>query len=672
MKHVRTVIAALLLAAMPFQAMAQTEKVLGKLRAHGFVSLMAALDELQSPANVPAADAPLAVREAYYRMLLELAHQGRRADLIQSTRIELQKMADSERCTHCRFDLLLSRARGDAGKERSAEDAAELLQQAEALLPEVAASQARYQLLDARALLARRSGKINQAIAFATQAGDLARRDGNAAAQLNMLNELIGLNSDLGDAKRAVTVGNEAYQMAQEIGYRSLLGPISLELGHAYSLLDDRVRQLQALERALSHVRNDPDLLDIEVIALNNLSDYWLSQPDGYGKALAYAKQAETRARTTGLPRALIAPLANIGIATAGLGRVDEGLATLRQSLELAKQDKTGVYTLAITQELVRILKQAGRYQEALAALESSTALQAERTRQEREIAVLELQEKYSAERKNDEIEKLAAQNSLKQSELEVKKWQQRLWVALAIILTIGSLVLLQVVRRIRRSNSKLANANASLSLQSATDPLTGAFNRRHTQTLLGNLRNDPSSRTGLVLLDLDFFKRINDTLGHAAGDAVLVELVHRLRSRLRQNDVVARWGGEEFVLVLPNTPPEGMPTLMDNVLKIIGSTPFGFEGRTIPATVSLGAISFPAVPGQSWEAALGLADAALYLAKASGRNQAVYVQRIDVKPDCGEADLAQMQAEGRAQLLTRTGPAQQRQPGPASGAGTH
>lgn len=664
MKFWCTTLGFLLLGALPWQVSAQTgtEAALRDLREHGYVSLSEGVARLQQ--NVPADDAPLAEREAYYRSLLDMAQRaGRYPEVMEASRGTLQRMADKEACTHCRFDLLLSQYRGSNDSRPSPDEAATLLDKAEALLPEIESVDAKRQLLAARSRQAASNGKLNQAIALAAQASDLARRSGNTASQLSILADLIGLNGDIGDSKRAVELGNEAYRLAEEIGYRALLGPISLDMGHAYSLLGDRERQRHVLERALAFSDNDPDQSDIRILALNNLSDYWLSQPDGYRKALGYAERAEALARTLGWPGSVIAPMANIGIAQAGLGRIDEGVAMLRKSIELANQYKNDVYAIGITQEMTRILKQAGRYREALEALESIASLQEERTRQERETAVLELQEKYSAERKADEIEKLAAQNRLKQSQLETEKWRQRMWVALALILGLLLILLQQTIRRVRQSNRKLANANASLALQSATDPLTGAFNRRHTQALLGNLqqgqKTEAAANAGLVLLDLDFFKRINDTRGHAAGDAVLVEVVHRLRARLRQNDVVSRWGGEEFVLVLPNTPPDALSVVAGNVLRIIGDAPVEFDGQTIPITVSLGAISFPGMPGQAWEAALGLADAALYLAKASGRNQAVCVQRIDVGPECGEADMAQMQADGRAELLVVKGPPQ-------------
>lgn len=163
----------------------------------------------------------------------------------------------------------------------------------------------------------------------------------------------------------------------------------------------------------------------------------------------------------------------------------------------------------------------------------------------------------------------------------------------------------------------------------------------------------------GLMLLDLDLFKRINDTRGHAAGDAVLVETVRRLQAKLRQNDVVARWGGEEFVLVLPTTPAAALPLVAKKVLDAIGGDPVMFEGQAIPVSVSLGVVAYPMMPGQSWAAALGLADSALYLAKASGRNQAICLTRVEVDAACSEADLARLREAAQAEWQMVEGPVQ-------------
>ncbi|WP_144372025.1 GGDEF domain-containing protein [Vogesella urethralis] len=163
------------------------------------------------------------------------------------------------------------------------------------------------------------------------------------------------------------------------------------------------------------------------------------------------------------------------------------------------------------------------------------------------------------------------------------------------------------------------------LELLSLTDPMTGALNRRafsqrlelqHRQALQGT----PYS---LCVLDLDHFKRINDTLGHAAGDAALLHLVAVLQAGLREHDLLCRVGGEEFCLLLPDTREAGARSVAERLQQALADTPFVWEGKHWPLTASFGVATV--VSGlDSAESLLQRADQAVYRAKEAGRNQVV------------------------------------------------
>jgi len=158
----------------------------------------------------------------------------------------------------------------------------------------------------------------------------------------------------------------------------------------------------------------------------------------------------------------------------------------------------------------------------------------------------------------------------------------------------------------------------------SITDGLTGLWNRR-----LFDLRmNEELQRAirfqepfGLMLVDLDHFKNVNDRYGHQAGDAVLVELARRLTDATREVDVVTRFGGEEFALILPKTPVPGTMRLSEKVRAVVANEPFVAGNASIPVTVSVGAAGYPD-HGLSTGDLLAAADAALYRAKEHGRNR--------------------------------------------------
>nr|WP_284047978.1 GGDEF domain-containing protein [Marinobacter sp. ATCH36] len=164
------------------------------------------------------------------------------------------------------------------------------------------------------------------------------------------------------------------------------------------------------------------------------------------------------------------------------------------------------------------------------------------------------------------------------------------------------------------------------------TDPLTGCLNRSQLADLLNGqiqMRERYERVSSLVLLDLDYFKTINDRWGHLAGDRVLQELSSRLRKRLRENDRLFRIGGEEFMLVLPETRQKDADKLAKELLTSISARPF-IEGIQITASASVAEVN----KGETWSVWLNRADQALYEAKARGRNQvANAVMRQEVTP---------------------------------------
>jgi two-component system cell cycle response regulator len=162
------------------------------------------------------------------------------------------------------------------------------------------------------------------------------------------------------------------------------------------------------------------------------------------------------------------------------------------------------------------------------------------------------------------------------------------------------------------------------LEFLASTDALTGCLNRR---ALLEALERevDRARRYDLVLtllmLDIDHFKLINDTLGHLVGDSVLRQLGDLLRREVRSVDAVARYGGEEFVILLPETAVHGAMIFADRMRERIANYSFGDPGRPVRITVSVGVACYPNRAMESPESFIALADAALYRAKADGRN---------------------------------------------------
>ncbi len=156
------------------------------------------------------------------------------------------------------------------------------------------------------------------------------------------------------------------------------------------------------------------------------------------------------------------------------------------------------------------------------------------------------------------------------------------------------------------------------------TDPLTGLFNRRGFFEL-GQREVERFRRFArpfsAIMMDLDHFKRVNDTYGHAAGDQVLIELANRLRSKIRDVDVIGRYGGEEMVIILPETDLQGAALLAERLRGHVESAPMVTDRGPINLTISVGVAEYkPTTPDLA--SLLDQADSAMYAAKQSGRNQ--------------------------------------------------
>ena len=178
---------------------------------------------------------------------------------------------------------------------------------------------------------------------------------------------------------------------------------------------------------------------------------------------------------------------------------------------------------------------------------------------------------------------------------------------------------------RVARLQQQLGKRNAELDSLSRTDVLTGLHNRRDGEEWL-KVESARALRyrrpLSLVMIDIDFFKKINDRYGHARGDTVLREMSRRLAAVLRQGDIAARWGGEEFLVLLPDTDVDGAQRLGERVLQVMRSQPVVFDSTTnCSITVSLGVASGS---GAEPDALLKRADDALYAAKGAGRDRLV------------------------------------------------
>lgn len=182
-----------------------------------------------------------------------------------------------------------------------------------------------------------------------------------------------------------------------------------------------------------------------------------------------------------------------------------------------------------------------------------------------------------------------------------------------------------QEIKKRLWAEQELTQGNLRLRDQVVHDGLTGLYNRSYVEESL--VREESRARRsgqsfGVMMIDIDYFKRFNDTLGHAAGDAVLRAIGQYMQSAARGEDIVSRYGGEEFVLVMAKASHGAVLERAEKLRRGVQELEIEYEGRRVgPVTISVGIGIFPD-DGQSGHAVLLVADAALYRAKQSGRNR--------------------------------------------------
>jgi diguanylate cyclase (GGDEF)-like protein len=182
-------------------------------------------------------------------------------------------------------------------------------------------------------------------------------------------------------------------------------------------------------------------------------------------------------------------------------------------------------------------------------------------------------------------------------------------------------------VRLLNAQQLELQKKNKTLRRKSLIDPLIGTWNRGAIMRILTieAIRCDKAGvPLSLIVADLDYFKRINDTYGHPAGDTVLVKVASRLRSCIRPQEALGRYGGEEFLIVLPGASHDTAMAVAERMRLSIAAQPEAIGGATLHLTISAGVASTDIFPTATTEELISRADTALYAAKDAGRNRVV------------------------------------------------
>jgi len=481
-----------------------------------------------------------------------------------------------------------------------------------------------------------------------------------AGPSVDLLRNIGGLSVYLEDWEQAVRFSRLALEK---------LGPENPAAGGIYSNLAAALTGQGNLEAALEALKTGMALGEAagqpSSSVVSNLG-YVLRELDRPEEALDHFERAAEMNRAASDTGSLAISLKNIGETLILLDRREEADEALRASLAAYREADIKPKRLELYPVLVENLEQLQQYPEALAMMREYRQLTEELASADAQARVAELQTAFDLERKERELlesERARLAQETEVATLQAEQSRERLVLALLlsglIALGLFLVLLLRSLRLHARANRLLAEKNTEIELQRETlgetntllhrqsieDELTGIGNRRSLRQLLESeipsaLGQSPAL---LILIDLDRFKGINDQFGHDAGDRVLAEFAELLQSVAGPDDVLARWGGEEFIWLVANTGIDGAASrcraLSDRVLEA------GFEvaGRRLAITCSMGFTSIDLGvenPQAEFDLALKIADAALYEIKDRGRNGWTGFERRAGGPDLFEGSL--------------------------------
>ncbi len=337
-----------------------------------------------------------------------------------------------------------------------------------------------------------------------------------------------------------------------------------------------------------------------------------LGEPE---QAMAYHNTALELRREIGDVFGVVQSLKTMADSALVMGRLAEAERLLDEAEAVIPEGHLSL-AVGIAERRVRVAEAAEDFRQALAYQREVTRIRSEISEEESVRRVQELRVAFDAEQQEKMIDLLRSEALV--ADLRAQRQRLLFQVSLAVGVLLFALILLLYGRyRLR------VRVNAELLKVANTDTLTGLANRREVsrQIEAGIERSRQSGEPfALILADIDDFKPINDRLGHKAGDEVLVHLARILTENVRGRDLVARWGGEEFLLFLPSTNLGAAEMVANNLRNAISSQPLDLDGESISLTLTFGISEFR--PGDTAESTIAAADQAMYRGKQRGKNQ--------------------------------------------------
>ena len=425
---------------------------------------------------------------------------------------------------------------------------------------------------------------------------------------------------------KALEFYKKAYDLTQNLNDNLVMATIAHNIATIYAQEnEDPVKALEYYFQALELFKELGAEQEIFITLANIGNAYNLLGE--FSKALEYLNEALPIAQKMGDRRIDASILVRIAWSFLGKKDFQKAIEYYKKSNDICKNDYPDIRQMnyrVLSDIYLEIQDYKNAYEYVIRTIKVRDSLYTV----ESEEKIAEIQTKYETEKKEQQIVLLEKDNTIAVMKIKRQK-SLLLYLTSGIVLILAFVFILSNLYRQKvKTAAALAVANGKLEELSRTDPLTKLWNRRYMHEIVERERVrikrafEPFS---FILMDIDHFKNVNDTYGHECGDYVLATMAVILRSAVRKQDVVGRWGGEEFLLFLPSTSLKGALTIAESIRKKIADYPFNYSSTNIAITATLGVSEYEETV--SVEACVKLADDALYEGKESGRNRVVSVQ---------------------------------------------
>ena len=420
---------------------------------------------------------------------------------------------------------------------------------------------------------------------------------------------------------KGLKLAQELPDRRREVGLLNILSVIYAEANDPQAAMEIGLKVVE-VQREIGHTAG-------ECIALNNLSLAYLDLGDG-PKALKTCQESLKLARENKLEVVEITVLSTLGEIYIGIKDLAKAEPVLLDSLARARQQSLGADEFQCLYQLGRLNKERGSLEEAIVYLQNSLAISQASNDRRGEFQCHQLLSEIF-ETKND-LETALKHHKLFHSVKETvfNEDSAKRLMGLQVSHQVESArkdADIQYLKNIELKHEieERKFAQEALAKLAGLDSLTGVLNRREFFNL-GEKEVTRAIQSGqpltTILLDLDRFKHVNDTFGHAVGDQVLITLTRTIRESLRQGEMIGRYGGDEFAILLPGSTRHDGQQIAERLLEKLASQNVSTKKGIIPITASMGIAELSQVAQKTLDELLELADQALYEAKRVGRHQ--------------------------------------------------